>query len=155
MSSATFIEDDFRAQAAQDNITHISTGVAVVRNGKVLVARRTAADFLGGNYELPGGGVDDGETIIESAIREVAEETGLIVTKIITPFAGFDYSTDRKPRARQINFVVEVKPGNVRLDPAEHDTYLWVDLASLAELPMSDSMRQCVVSALEIIKKVN
>src|SRR4051794_24649317 len=93
----------FREQAKKDDITHLSTGIAVWRDNKILIVRRSAADYLGGQYELPGGGVDQGETLTEAAIREVKEETGLTVSKVITVFAGFDYSTDRKPRVRQIN----------------------------------------------------
>jgi len=37
-------EDAIRKQAEQDGVTHITTGVAVVKDGKVLVARRVAHD---------------------------------------------------------------------------------------------------------------
>ena len=134
-------------QANRDGITHISTGVAVVREGKILMVRRVAADFLGGNYELPGGGVDEGETITEGAIREFKEETGLTVSKIITTFAGFDYSTDRKPHVRQINFIVEVTPEEVMLEPKEHDDFIWIDAHNLKEIKMSANMRKCIENA--------
>ena len=141
-------ESSFRAQATKDGITHISTGVAVWRNGKILIVRRAAADFLGGSYELPGGGVDDGETISEAAIREVKEETGLSVSKILAVFAGFDYTTDRKPRVRQVNFLVEVEAGKVVLNHAEHDEFRWVDEADYAAAPMTDNMKRCIKNAL-------
>ena len=58
-------ENAIRDKAAKEGITHISTGVAVVNDGKILLVRRSIDDFLGGYYELPGGGVDDGETIVK------------------------------------------------------------------------------------------
>ena len=143
----TYDEQVIRNQAKRDGITHISTGVAVVRDGKILMVRRAEGDYLAGNYELPGGGVDENETIAEGAIREVKEETGLTVSKIVTTFAGFDYSTDRKPHVRQINFIVEVNAGEVILDPKEHDDFIWVDAHNLKDVKMSTNMHHCVENA--------
>jgi 8-oxo-dGTP diphosphatase len=144
-------ENQIYDQAKKDGVTHISTGVAIVRDKKILMVRRASDDFLGGNYELPGGGVDDGESIIECAIREVREETGLTISKVINTFAGFDYSTDRKPHVRQVNFIVEVKKGDVRLDPNEHSEYKWVDNDNIDDISMSDEIKTCVREALNII----
>jgi len=148
---ATFSENNFREQAKKDGITHISTGVALLRDNRILMVRRAADDFLGGVYELPGGGVDEGEKIIEGAVREVKEETGLTVSKIVRMFEGFDYTTNRKPSVRQINFLVEVAPGEVVLDPAEHDDFIWVDENNTSNVNMSDNMRKCVSDALRLV----
>lgn len=47
--------------------------------GHILLGRNTR-DAHRGKWELPGGGVEFGETLEEAAIREVREETGLIVS---------------------------------------------------------------------------
>ena len=137
----------FRQQAAEDAVTHFATGVAVFRDGKLLVVRRVADDFLGGLYELPGGGVDDGETIAQGAVRELLEETGLSVTEIVSEFAGFDYATKTKPRVRQINYKVLVAPGEVVLEPTEHDEYRWITATDIEGLHTSDLMRDCLRAA--------
>lgn len=151
-TSADFAEAAFREQAGRDGITHISTGVAILRDGKILLARRAAGDYLGGVYELPGGGVDAGETIIAGALREVKEETGLTVKRIVAVFSGFDYSTDKKPKVRQVNLLVEAEPGEVVLDPDEHDDYAWVDESNRDTVSLTDSMRLCLDEALRLIK---
>lgn len=153
-NSQLLSETVIRAQAQKDSITHISTGVAVVRDKKVLMVRRASGDFLAGSFELPGGGVDEGESIEVGAIREVKEEAGLTVSKVLGTFKGFDYSTDRKPKVRQVNFLVEVEPGEIALDPNEHDDFVWVDESNLDEVHMSESMRKCVKDALEAVHQM-
>lgn len=55
----------------------IVTGGAIIRDkeGRILLQKRS--DY--GNWGLPGGGMDPGESIEETMIREVFEETGLMV----------------------------------------------------------------------------
>lgn len=49
--------------------------VAVIDNGKVLLTKREDFEV----WCLPGGGVEDGESLAEAAIREAKEETGVDV----------------------------------------------------------------------------
>lgn len=143
-------EDELREQARADGITHLSTGVAIVRDGKVLVVRRAADDYLGGSYELPGGGIEEGESLYDAVVREVREETGLEIAEILGMFPGFEYSTPKKPRVRQMNFIVSVAGGEVRLSD-EHDDYMWIgDEEEVDTLPVTESMKTCLKDALEV-----
>lgn len=148
-----YSENDIKEQASKDGITHISTGIAVVRDEKILMVRRAKDDFLGGYYELPGGGVDKEETILESAYREVQEETGLTPNKTVATFKGFDYSTDKKPKVRQINFIFEVDSDDVVLSE-EHDDFEWVDTVMLANINTTENMRACVYEAFAKIHAI-
>lgn len=49
--------------------------VAIIDNGKVLLTKREDFEV----WCLPGGGVEDGESLAEAAIREAREETGVDV----------------------------------------------------------------------------
>lgn len=51
-------------------------GVAVLRDGRVLAARRSYPEDLAGRWEFPGGKVDDAESPEEALVREVDEELG-------------------------------------------------------------------------------
>jgi 8-oxo-dGTP diphosphatase len=57
----------------------IPTGVHVVfeRDGKVLLMRRAGTGFFDGLWSLPGGHVEDGESLRDAARREAAEELGI------------------------------------------------------------------------------
>ena len=55
---------------------HVAVGV-IVREGRVLIARRPDHVHQGGLLEFPGGKVEPDETVQAALIREIAEETGL------------------------------------------------------------------------------
>lgn len=55
----------------------LTTLCLVYRPGQVLLQNRVKADWQG--YALPGGHVEPGESIVESVIREMKEETGLTI----------------------------------------------------------------------------
>src|SRR5512142_962305 len=53
----------------------IAAIIAVIQDGKILLTKREDFEV----WCLPGGGVEDGESLAEAAIREAKEETGLYV----------------------------------------------------------------------------
>jgi len=67
---------------------HAAVGAVVMREGKVLLVKRSNAPQKG-KWSLPGGSVELGETLKEAAEREVKEETGLTI-KAIDPVFAFD-----------------------------------------------------------------
>ena len=56
----------------------VGVGAVVVQGNRVLLIRRGQAP-LSGEWSLPGGGLECGETLREATIREAREETGLVV----------------------------------------------------------------------------
>ena len=57
----------------------IPTGVHVLleRGGEVLLMRRAGTGFFDGLYSLPGGHVEEGESLRATAVREMREELGI------------------------------------------------------------------------------
>ena len=53
------------------------TAAVIIRDGTLLIARRAPADRFGGRWELPGGKVEDGESLAACLARELAEELGV------------------------------------------------------------------------------
>lgn len=59
---------------------HVRAGLAVVREGKILLVPHFDTDAGPVQYNLPGGKVEFGEALRETAIREFEEETGFTAT---------------------------------------------------------------------------
>ena len=110
-----------------------------------------------GDWELPGGRVDVGESAVHTAVREVAEESGVVVH--VTGLIGV--YTDPRFVVRSVagevrqQFVVLLRAGAVsgrpRADRRETSAAAWVDPTSVAELPMQPPVREWIRDALEDI----
>ena len=59
----------------------LGTGIIVLRDQHILVGKRKNA-YSAGSYGLPGGRVELGQSLMETAKRELYEETGLVATTI-------------------------------------------------------------------------
>lgn len=60
---------------------YLAVSAAILRDGKVLVVRRAREPALN-LYTLPGGVVEAGETLHDALIREVHEETQLVIEPV-------------------------------------------------------------------------
>ncbi|MFW6690185.1 NUDIX hydrolase [Streptomyces sp. MAR4 CNX-425] len=116
------------ADADADGITkHVVGAVLADSAGRVLLLHRAADDFLGGLWELPSGGVEPGETLLDALDREVTEETGMTLTSVSSYLGHFDYTSGSGRPTRQFNFAAVAAGSEVRL--TEHETYQWADAA--------------------------
>lgn len=111
---------------------HITVKGIVVLDNKILLLKRVKPSTDGlGFWELPGGGLEYGETPNQALIRELKEETGLDIV-IIKPAYTFtkireDYQTVG------IGFLCIPKNDHVRLSD-EHTDYCFVTIEKAKEL---------------------
>jgi nucleoside triphosphatase len=116
--------------------------VAVVQNaqGDYLLCRMPAGrDVFPGEWGLPGGGIEPGETVEEALRREIAEEVGLEVQEVEPLFFSdgtyVKTSPEGERRAMYMVFLLfrcVAKPGEVRLNP-EFEAAAWVPRDQLAQ----------------------
>ena len=54
----------------------------LIKDEKVVVIKYSEASKRAGYYDIPGGKIEDGETMEQTVIREFREETGLVVSNL-------------------------------------------------------------------------
>ena len=117
----------------------LSTVVYAERtDGSILLMQRAEGTAMAGQYFMPGGIVDPGETPWQAAERELREETGLECRGPITMvgcYPMFVYGQD----FLQLSFRGPVE-GDV-VESHEHTDHRWVDPASMQALFTPDSIR--------------
>lgn len=124
-----------------------NAGIVVFRaDGKVLLCVRNDCDDSGKNWQFPQGGIDQGETPLQAAVRELREETS--VTSV--EYAGalpepvrydFPAAVKQKNAARGIfndgqeqywhlfYFTGQDGEINLQTEEPEFKAYQWVDIA--------------------------
>lgn len=114
-------------------MSNYGAGLLIVRHkdGKILMTRRAAGESSPGYWDFAGGGVEEGETELEAAVREGREELGgLPGLKVDTepfwwapnPFFAFAL------------FLAQMGPSGDGWEPHlsdEHDNYGWFDRRGL------------------------
>lgn len=67
-------------KAKKKAVPQMNVAIAIVeKDGKILIAKRRQNQMLGGLWEFPGGKQEAGESLEETVVRELREETGMTV----------------------------------------------------------------------------
>jgi 8-oxo-dGTP pyrophosphatase MutT (NUDIX family) len=129
-----------------------SANVIVVSDqGEILMIRRTDND----NWAVPGGAMDLGESITETAVRETREETGIdseitgLVGIYTNPRHVIRYTGNEEVR-QECSIVFTARPTGGKLRPSsESSEPQWVPAAKAVALQMHPSMRQRIQHFLD------
>ncbi|MEU1322776.1 NUDIX domain-containing protein [Streptomyces microflavus] len=110
----------------------VRAGAILIRDGHLLLIRFQDPDEDGPYYEIPGGGVEAGETPEEAAVRELREETGLLGS------VGREVARVWKGGRYEHYFLMTAEG---RIGPPETlDTYggtpVWIPVAELPATPL-------------------
>ncbi len=131
------VEKQLRENALKEEIAHLDVGAIILSQCKssMLILKRHPEDFLPNIYEIPSGGLENGENFEQGLFREVFEETGLIANRIDFFVNSFDYFSKRGKPVRQFNFLVSVPIlSPIVLSPNEHTEFRWYDIQTVGAL---------------------
>jgi ADP-ribose pyrophosphatase YjhB (NUDIX family) len=126
---------------------------AIVLNdvGQLLFIHRTDND----NWAIPGGAMDLGESLPQTAVREVKEETGIdceitgLVGIYTDPRHVLLYTSDGEVR-QEFSVVFTARAvGGEPTTSSESRAVVWVDRDKVLDLPMHRSMRMRVEHFLQ------
>ena len=124
----------------------IGVGAVIVSEGRVLLVRRATEPLLG-EWSVPGGMLELGETLREGVRREVQEETGLVVApgEVLDIFDSI--FTDDQGRTQYhyvlIDYLCKLISGEARAG-TDVSEVRWVSESDLPALRLRDSIKQVV-----------
>ena len=111
---------------------HVTVHLLFFRGDQVLLLRRFNTGYADGQYSVPAGHLDGGETVMAAARREGLEETGI---RIEAQDLAFSSVSHRKDGDERVDFFMHVRhwqgePFNT--EPEKCDELRW---ASVNQLP--------------------
>ena len=139
----------------------ITACAAIYREGsnghEVMVARRALTKkFLPGKFELPGGHIEFGETLVDGLRRELKEE--LAIDVIVGDVVGaFTYVNKiKRSHSAEIIFFAQLADGCLpKINPTDHSEVIWVNRNNLdvikTENGANDQEFPFIVRALELL----
>jgi 8-oxo-dGTP pyrophosphatase MutT (NUDIX family) len=135
--------DDPNAPKANSLVPSVNS-IVVNDQGQILLIQRTD----NGNWSLPGGAMDLGESIRQAAIRETLEETGIQteitgISGIFTnPNHVLHYTSNDEVR-QEFSVVLTARPVAGQPTPSSESSRVeWVTPEKLDDHPMHASMRK-------------
>ncbi len=120
----------------------LQVGVKILledKDGKYLMVCRSEGSYpgIGGQWEIIGGRIEPGTSLIDNLKREVAEETGLEILGLPKLIAAQDIlNPDKDRHIVRLTYVGEGK-GEVKLSQ-DHTDFKWLQLSEISKLDKLD-----------------
>jgi 8-oxo-dGTP diphosphatase len=124
----------------------VGVGAIIIEAGRVLLVKRGHPPLMG-DWSIPGGVLDLGETVREGAIREAREETGLVV--VPDALLGVYDRLLRDPDGRVryhyvlVDFLCRRVAGDL-LAAGDADDVRWFTPDELGRLPLAEDTREVI-----------
>lgn len=131
--------------AIHEHVQKLSVGAALLYNSKLLILKRNPDDFMPNIYELPGGGLEGEESLLDALKRELREETNCNINNITGYLGYIDFPSSKGLLTRRFNFLVEPQlPLSIQL--TEHADYKWIFPDEVEQYEITRQTRKIIES---------
>ena len=114
-----------------------SCGIVLFYSDEFLIIQHsTESNELKGHWDFPKGHVEKGESETQTALRELAEETGIKNLKLLPGFShniSYNLIKDEKEISKDVTFFVGVTNETNVILSEEHQDYAWLTYDSAIE----------------------
>lgn len=90
---------------------------------------------------FPGGHIEDGESIVDSTIREIKEETGLLISNLELCGIIYWFNDETGDKYMVFSYRTDVFSGKL-LVKTEEGSLFWVDKNELETLSLADGLKE-------------
>lgn len=129
-----------------------TVGIVVLKDNQVLLVQEgEKSSHLTGVYNTPAGRIEEDETPIQAAVRELQEESGLIATEADLVELPKKYTADIKRKSgetvRFYHTVFYCKKFDGSLKTGEDVTPMWVEIDKVANLKLLPNIEDMILQA--------
>ena len=133
----------------------VGVGAVIVDGPRVLLARR-AHEPLKGEWSLPGGAVELGETLAEALVREVREEAGLAVAvgPVVEVFERIQHAADGRIEFHYVivDYLCRAIGSIEPIPGSDADAACWVHVSKLGAYHLTEKATEVIGKALALAK---
>lgn len=139
----------------EDDITvykNYSDIILINEHGEILILLRSNLDdFHSGTWSLPGGKIEEGETPLEGAVRELSEETNINLDL----FDLSDFKVVKKDNCTINYFIASVYSSELKivLDAEEHQGHEWIKTSEIKNRKFILDLGEFLSDAFDITKE--
>lgn len=124
-----------------------SCGVIVYKNFSEEIKFLAVKSKDNGNWGFPKGHMEKDESEEQTALREVAEETGLRVNLLDGFKAKIEYQLTEKTNKEVVFFIGVALEETVNIQQEELDDFVWLKYDDMKEILTFDNIKQVLMKA--------
>ena len=132
----------------------VGVGAVIVDGTRVVLVKR-GSEPLAGQWSLPGGAVEIGETLAASVVREMVEETGLQVAvgPVIEVFDRITHDAEGRVQYHYVlvDYLCWPVEGTLQAG-SDVDAAVWADVSELSGYHLASTATAVIMRALELAR---